>query len=596
MPFPALPARLRPLPGRGVVFLHRASVILPGLVLCLGLAACRATDGTPPVPPPARLDTAPAPALVVAAHPLAVEAGTAVLARGGSAMDAAMAVQLMLGLVEPQSSGVGGGAFILAYDARTRQVSAYLGRERAPASASTALFDAADGTPLPRSQAMLSGRATGVPGAVAVFSLALADHGRLPWAGLFEDTVRTAEAGFTVSRRLARHIHGSFPQASAADVRTFFTTADGQLLDAGDTLRNPAYAATLRHLAEGGPQTFYRGPLAEAVVARTRQAPLPGGMTMDDMAGYAAEKVEPLCRPVATYRLCVPPPPSSGVGLLQLMALLDHTDIAARGADDPQAWFLFAEASRIMYADRDRYVGDPDFVQVPVAGLLDPGYVRARAALIGHAAPAAGHPHGLPAGAPATVPDATDEPGGTTHFVVVDADGNAVSVTSTIESFFGSGRMVGGFFLNNQLTDFAWGGTEGAPAMANAIAPGKRPRSSMTPAVLLDAEGRFAGAIGSPGGNAIPAYVGKTLLGSLLWDLPLADAIALPNLVAHGRRFNGEAARLPPGVLPALRARGVDVQPGSGEDSGLHGVLLRDGRWEWGADPRREGTAGHPVH
>ncbi|UNK56166.1 gamma-glutamyltransferase family protein [Pseudoxanthomonas daejeonensis] len=541
--------------------------------------------------PPAVAGSATGQAIVVAAHPLAVEAGTEVLARGGSAMDAALAVQLMLGLVEPQSSGLGGGAFITAYDARTRQVTTYLGREQAPASASTAMFDDEDGQPLPRDQAMLSGRATGVPGTVAVFALALQDHGRLPWFELFGHTARTAEAGFTISPRMARHIHGTFPQARTKDVQAFFRTADGRVLDAGDTLRNPAYAATLRTLAERGPRAFYEGELASRIVARTLQAPLPGGMTTADLASYAAEKAEPLCRPIGGYRLCTPPPPSSGVGLLQLMALLEQTDIGARGPQDPHAWFLFAEASRIMYADRDRYVGDPRFNPVPVDGLLAPDYVRARIALIGARAAADGYPAGTPAGAPQAGRDETAEAAGTTHFVVVDRDGNAASVTSTVESYFGSGRMVDGFFLNNQLTDFAWDHAQGRPGMANAIAPGKRPRSSMTPAILLDADGRLAGAIGSPGGSAIPAYIGKALVGALYWDLALDEAIALPNLVARGRRFDGEAGGFAPHILDGLHARGVDVRPGAGEDSGLHGILLRDGRWQWGADPRREGTA-----
>ncbi|WP_250064372.1 gamma-glutamyltransferase family protein [Stenotrophomonas mori] len=517
------------------------------------------------------------------------------LERGGSAMDAALAVQLMLGLVEPQSSGIGGGTVLLAYDARSGQVSGYIGREQAPAAAGPGWFDDAQGQPLARADAMLSGRATGVPGTLATFALALQEHGRLPWAQLFDGTIATAEHGFTVTKRLEQHIHGRFPQASSADVRRFFDDGHGGLLQAGDTLRNPAYAATLRTLAAGGADAFYRGALARAIVARTADAPRPGAMTLDDLEGYRAEKVAPLCRPLRGYQLCSLPPPASGVGVLQLMALLDGTDIAQRGADDPQAWFLFAEASRLMYADRDRYVGDPRFTEVPVEGLLAPGYVASRRALIGPRAATAAPAAGRPAGAPAVPADTTDEPGGTSHFVVVDADGNAVSVTTTIESFFGSGRMVEGFFLNNQLTDFAWDRKDGRPGMANAIAGGKRPRSSMSPLLLLDGDGRLAGALGSPGGSAIPAYIGKTLAGLLYWDLPLDQAVALPNLVARGTRFDGEAERFSPALRTALRERGVDVRAGSGEDSGLHGIFLRDGRWEWAADPRRDGTAAFPA-
>jgi gamma-glutamyltranspeptidase/glutathione hydrolase len=314
-------------------------------------------------------------------------------------------------------------------------------------------------------------------------------------------------------------------------------------------------------------------------------------MTLDDLARYRPAKREPLCRTWRIHLLCVPPPPSSGVGLLQLMLILEQTDIGARGPADPQAWYLFAEASRLMYADRDRYVGDPGFVAVPVDGLLDPGYVAGRARLIGARAgppPAAG----TPPGAPVAARDATREPAGTSHFIVGDAAGNVVSMTTTVESLFGSGRMVDGFFLNNQMTDFSFRprDAQGRP-VANAVAPGKRPRSSMAPAILLDGERRFVGAIGSPGGNAILAYIAKSLVGIGYWQLPVADAIALPNLVARGSGFNGEADRFPPQVLAGLRERGVEVRAGSGEDSGVHGVLWRGGRLESGADPRREGVA-----
>ena len=313
-------------------------------------------------------------------------------------------------------------------------------------------------------------------------------------------------------------------------------------------------------------------------------------MTLADLEGYRPVVREPLCRPYRIYVICVPPPPSSGVGLLQLMAMLERTDIGAREAADPQAWYLFAEASRLMYADRDQYVGDPAFTNVPVAGLLDPTYVASRAALIGERAGAPPLP-GTPPGATVAARDATREPAGTTHFIVGDAQGNVVSMTATVESIFGTGRMVDGFFLNNEMTDFSFlpRDAEGRPA-ANAVAPGKRPRSSMVPAIILDREGRYVGAIGSPGGNAILAYVGKALVGFIDWGLPMQEAIALPNLIARGGSFAGEVDRFAPGVIEGLRARGVEVRSGQGEDSGLHGVILRNGRLDGGADPRREGV------
>ncbi|WP_324751142.1 gamma-glutamyltransferase [Sphingomonas sp. LY54] len=548
----------------------RRLALLPAVLASLALAACASVPERQPQPQPQSQ------IFVAAAHPLAAEAGMDVLRKGGSAVDAAVAVQAMLSLVEPQSSGLGGGAFLVHFDAAEGKVSVLDGRETAPAAATPDMFLGADGKPVSRATAMLSGRATGVPGVVAMLKKAHDEKGALPWAALFETTAQRAEQGFTVTKRLERFIHGDSPQAKAPDVTAYFRGAR-----AGDTIRNPAYAAFVRRLAEEGSDAFYRGPTAERIVARTRTGPLPGSMTLADLAGYTPVAREPLC---GTYRLllvCTPPPPASGVGLLQMLAILERTDIADRGPNDPQAWFLFAEASRLMYADRDALVGDPAFVNVPVKAMLDPSYVAGRAALIGPAAGPAPRAGIAPTGA-----DATQEPAGTSHFVVVDARGNAVSMTTTVESFFGSGRMVDGFFLNNQMTDFSL-----RPEGPNAIAPGKRPRSSMTPLIALDAQGRFAAALGSPGGNAILGYVGKTLVGLVDWDLSMQQAIALPNLVARGNAFNGEAAKMPPAVTSGLKARGITVVAGSGEDSGLHGVIRRGATLDGGADPRRDGVA-----
>ena len=558
----------------------RVAMLLSALLLAAGCASTRA-------PGAAAQPAAPA-GFVASAHPLATQAGLDVLRRGGSAVDAAIAVQAMLGLVEPQSSGLAGGAIVLHYDATTRRVDSYLGRERAPASATPAMFSDADGRPLSTAQAMLGGRATGVPGVLPALERAHRDHGRLPWASLFGAATTRAAEGFPVTPRLQRHIAGGFPQAAAPDVVALFAGPNGEPLRTGEVMRNPAYAVSLRRVAEHGAAALQSGPLAEAIIARVAAPPLGATMTAADLAGNRVERGDALCRPLREWVLCVPPPPSSGVGLLQLMLLLDGTDIAARGPHDARAWLLFAEASRLMYADRDHYVGDPDFVAVPVDGLLDPAYLASRRALIGTRAAPVAPPHGQPPGAPPASDDASVEPGGTSHLVVVDRDGNAVSMTTTIESFFGSGRVVGGMLLNNQLTDFSWspGG-----AAANAIAPGKRPRSSMAPVIVLDREGGFVAALGSPGGNAIPAYIAKTLIGALYWTLPLQQAVALPNLVARGERFNGEAASFAPALRAELSALGVEVVPGSGEDSGLHGALLRAGTLEGAADPRREGVA-----
>ncbi|HKP33420.1 MAG TPA: gamma-glutamyltransferase, partial [Sphingomicrobium sp.] len=361
-------------------------------------------------------------------------------------------------------------------------------------------------------------------------------------------------------------------------------------LNAGDRLVNKPYADFLRRLAAQGSAALYSGSTAAKIVARTHATPLGGSMTMADLANYQPIKREPVCGHYRVYILCAPPPPSSGVGLIELMQILGHTDIAARGPNDPQAWYLFAEASRLMYADRDRFVGDPAFVKVPVAGLIDRAYAAQRARLIG---PIAGPPPapGKPELALATGLDATVEPTGTSHLIVRDADGNVVSMTTTVESIFGTGRMVDGFFLNNQLTDFSFSPVDdqGRP-VANAVAPGKRPRSSMVPTILLTSDGRFAGAFGSAGGNAILAYVAKNIVASVDWNLPMPEALAQPNLVARGRNFQGEVDKFSPEVLDGLRKRGIELRPGQGEDSGVTAALIRNGKIDGGADPRREGV------
>ncbi|KQM98256.1 gamma-glutamyltransferase [Sphingomonas sp. Leaf25] len=558
---------------------------------CFGIGRPRTAAADAPVARPA----AAAPAatqqkFVVAANRQAAEAGMAVLRKGGSAIDAAIAVQAMLSLVEPQSSGIGGGAFLTYFNAKTGKVEIFDGRETAPAGAAPTMFLGSDGQPMPFAQAVVSGRATGVPGVVRMLATAHGDHGTLRWRDLFDDAERAAGKGFLVSPRLGRFLAGKSPQLATDDVKRYFGTKGGGFVTAGTRIKNPRYADFLERLAKRGPDALYTGRTAEAIVAATTTGSLPGTMTLADLTGYRAVKRAPLCGNWRVYIVCTPPPPSSGVGLLELLAILGRTDIDTRGPNDPQAWYLFAEASRLMYADRDRYVGDPAFVTVPIAGLLSPTYIADRAKLIG---PVAGPAPvaGVPAGTVTAGIDSTLEPTGTSHFIVGDAAGNVVSMTTTVESFFGSGRMVDGFFLNNQMTDFAFAPRDAqGRAAANAVAPGKRPRSSMTPLVMIDRGGKFAGALGSAGGNAILAYVGKSLVGAVEWKLPMQQALALPNLVAKGDGFQGEVTKFPPAVLSALAARGVRVQPGQGEDSGLHGVIVRDGRIDGGYDPRREGV------
>jgi gamma-glutamyltranspeptidase/glutathione hydrolase len=561
------------------------------LVLALALlGACQHTE-RPDAPPAVTTASARLPAGVVAANPLAVDAGIAVLERGGSAVDAAVAVQAMLGLVEPQSSGLGGGAFLLYYDAKTHQVTAYDGRETAPAGAKPDMFLGDDGKPLSFFDAVTSGRSTGAPGALAMLGLAHQHHGHLPWQELFGSAEQAATDGFPAPTRMTRFANGDFPQARLADARALFSHADGTIVQAGEPFRNPAYAGTLRQVAARGPRALLEGEIAAAIADRTHAEPRPGTLTTADLAAYQPHETQPVCRPYRVYVVCVPPPPSSGIALLQMLGILERTDIGKRGPDDPQAWFLFAEALRLMYADRDRYVADPAFVQVPVDALLDPQYLAARAALIGERALPVAPPAGEPLAALRRGADATQEAAGTSHFVVVDGQGNVVSMTTSVESLFGSGRAVQGFFLNNQLTDFSFVAVEGGHPVANAIAPGKRPRSSMSPVIVLGRDGRIVAALGSPGGSAILSYNAKTLVGVLDWGLTMQQAINLPNVYARGTDFYGEVNKFSPELRAALLARGIEIKAGRGEESGLHGVIVRAGNaLETGADPRREGV------
>ena len=570
------------------------------MVAAGALGACQGGAGTgaglaPGAPAGAAVAEAPVARgpFVAAANPLAVEAGMAVLRRGGTAVDAAVAIQAVLGLVEPQSSGLGGGAFMMLYDADTRAVTAYDGRETAPASATAELFYE-DGRPLSVPDAVLSGRSTGAPGVVAMLGMAQKERGVLPWASLFTDAERLAEDGFTVSPRLAGMIAVNRGQARSRWANAYFTRADGTRYGAGDTLRNPAYAQTLRTLAAGGAEAFYRGPIAAGIAATVAEQPRSGALTEADIAAYRPIERGALCRPFRIYVVCVPPPPSSGVAVLQLLAMAEATPAIDAGPDSAEAWTAFAQLQRLMYADRDRYVGDPAFVGVPVQGLLDDTYVAERAALAPGLTGAA--EAGNPPGGVFRAGDATNEVAGTSHFVVVDDQGNAVSMTTTVESIFGSGRMTGGFFLNNQLTDFSFRATDdqGRP-VANAVAAGKRPRSSMSPVIVLDASGRLVGAIGSPGGPSILAYNAKALIGTLVWGMDTQAAFDLPNLVARGTGVGADTDRFSPALRDGLNAHGITLRPNASENSGLHGGFWKQGPtgwgWDGGADDRREGVA-----
>lgn len=532
-------------------------------------------------------------AMVAAANPLAVDAGLEILRAGGSAVDAAIAVQAVLGLVEPQSSGIGGGAFMMHYDAATGDVVSYDGREVAPAGATPQLFLDSEGRPLPFWDAVQSGRSVGVPGVVAMLALAHREQGRLPWARSWQPAIRLAREGFAVPPRLAAMLRMGAGRLAPDAVR-YFTRADGAgLVGLGDRLSNPDYARTLERIAAQGVRGFYAGPVAEAIVAAAGREPLPGTLSLEDLRDYRAMRHEPLCRGYRIYLVCgMRPPSSGGVAVLAILGLLEHRNSQRPEVPEVDRWHEFIEAQRLAYADRDLYVADDRFVGVPLEGLLERDYLRSRAALIDSQRALARVEAGRPPGAPSRGVDASGGSTGTSHFVIVDTRGNVVSMTTTVESVFGSQRMAAGFFLNNQLTDFSFRVVdEAGRPIANAPAPRKKPRSSMSPTLVFE-NGGFRLALGSPGGNAIIAYVAKALIGTLDWGLTPQQAIELPNVIARGTAVV-EPGKMSPELVAALRARGHEMREARGaEGSGLHAIMLTaDGRLLGAADPRRDGVA-----
>ncbi len=576
---------------------------LPALGLGLLLVGCGAEPrpgkavqvGLPEVPEAKPNPGWHAGAMVAAANPLAVEAGLEILRQGGSAVDAAIAVQAVLGLVEPQSSGIGGGAFLLHYSAATGDVVAFDGREIAPRGATPELFLDTNGQPLPFFRAQKSGRSTGVPGAVAMLEMAHQELGKLPWAASWQPAIRLASDGFPVPPRLAlllRQAQGMDPLGEDAQ---HYLMPKGEAMAEGQTLRNAAYANTLQRIAREGAKGFYTGPVAKAIVAAATREPLPGTLSLEDLRDYRPQRLQPICGPYRAYVVCgMRPPSSGGVAVLSVLGTLANFDMAANGPDSVRGWHLFVEAQRLAYADRDMYVGDDRFVQVPLAGLTDGDYLRSRAALIDPEHAMETVSAGNPPGAARMAPDSGGGFSGTSHFVVVDARGDVVSMTTTVESLFGSQRMAAGFFLNNQLTDFSFlpRGANGLP-IANAPAAGKKPRSSMSPTIVFR-DGQFELAVGSPGGNGIISYVSKALVGMLDWNLTPQQAIDLPNVVARGPVL--AEGRLDPALRDGLVALGHQMGQGRGaEGSGLHAVrVLPDGRLIGGADSRRDGVARSP--
>ncbi len=540
--------------------------------------------------------------MVSAANPLAVDAGYQMLKAGGSAVDAAIAVQMVLTLVEPQSSGIGGGAFLLHADGTI--VKAFDGRETAPASATEKLFQDADGKPMQFFDAVVGGRSVGVPGVLRMLELAHRQYGRLPWPALFAPAIRLATDGFTVSPRLATLLQSESYLKNDPVAAAYFYDREGKPRPAGYLLRNPALAATLQAIADHGADAFYEGRIARDIADKVKRHPTnPGGLTAEDLAGYQARLREPVCSDYRLWRVCgMPPPSSGGIAVAQMLGMLETKNMQALapegGSLNAEAVHLFTEAGRLAYADRNRYVADTDFVPLPggsAAPLLDKGYLRQRAALIAdrsmrHAQ--AGTPPGLHV---AWGTDMSPELPSTSHISIVDAQGNAVSMTTTIENAFGSRQMVDGFLLNNELTDFSAIAADADGPVANRVQPGKRPRSSMAPTFVFEkSTGKLVMVIGSPGGSSIINYVAKVLIGMMDWGLNVQQAIDLPNVGSRNGPTELEQGRVSPMLIEALKARGHDVLVDE-QTSGLHGImrlyLHGEDVWFGGADPRREGIA-----
>ncbi|MGU3315691.1 gamma-glutamyltransferase [Sphingomonas sp. M6A6_1c] len=547
-----------------------------------GLALALAAVSAPAL---AKAPSPQAPGMVSAADPRAAAAGVEILKAGGSATDAAIATMLALNVVEPQSSGIGGGSFWVSHAAGTGKVTTIDAREAAPAAATPRWFYGADGVAMSHDEAVPGGRSVGVPGALRGMALAHRQSGKLPWARLFEPAIRLARDGFQATPRF-RHSIASYGAYLTPAARTLFTVpADG-------IVRNPAQAALLQRIAKQGPDSFYVGPQAAKLVATVNGAARnPSKMTAGDLATYDAKPRPEVCVPYRTYRICgMGPPSSGGITVLMILKQLERFDMAKLGKDSPVAWHLFAESSRLAYADRNLYVGDPDYVRVPVDGLLDPAYLATRSALIAPDRTMASVAAGTPRGAPARTPAPVSEVAGTTDLAVADRAGNVVEVTTTVEGPFGSGLIVDGTVLNNELTDFDIVPVDAGYLVANRVEGGKRPRSSMAPTIVYDASGKVRLAVGAAGGSTIIAQIAKALVGVLDWNLSAQDAIALGLVYAPGPVATLEAGTAAAALQPALAALGERTQVAP---LGLkaNAIEWKRGRWVGAADPRSEGVA-----
>ncbi len=531
--------------------------------------------------------------MIAAANPYAAQAGRQMMRAGGSAVDAAIAAQLVLTLVEPESSGIGGGDFMMVFDPRTKKVVSYDGRETAPASATPDMFLDATGKPRGHFDVVPGGLSTGVPGVIAMFDMAHRKYGRLPWAKLFVPAIKLAQNGFPVGRKLAATLR-AFPQlAGMPDIKRYFYKTDGTPLAQGEILKNPELAATLRVIAKRGPKAFYRGTIAQHIVDAVQHAPVnPGGMTLADLASYHAVERPAVCGEYRTYRLCSMGPPSSGgVAVLQILGMLERFPATQLQPNSLSGVHLFTQASRLAFADRAMYLGDPDVVNVPVAGLLDKSYLAQRSTLIDPTKDMGMAVAGTPPQKHANfAPQKSQQLPGTSHLSVVDDRGQVVAMTMTVEFVFGSEIMANGFFLNNELTDFSFDPARDGKPVANAPAPGKRPMSAMSPTIVFGPDGKFVIATGSPGGPAIIDFVAQSLIDMIDGGMTAREAVAAPHMLNLNSPTILEKDTALGSLSAPLTAMGHTVSARELE-SGLHIVQRVHGGYVGGADPRRDGVA-----
>ena len=531
--------------------------------------------------------------MISTANPLATKAGLEMLRVGGSAVDATIAAQMVLSLVEPQSSGIGGGAFLMHFDASRSRVESYDGRETAPHSAHPKMF-IKNGKRMKFMQAAAGGTSVGVPGLVRMLGLAHREHGKLPWRHLFQPAIKLAETGFAISPRLAKLLGREKILRKTPAALGYFYTEGGKNQPIGTLIKNEALAKTLRKIADNGAGIFYQSEIAYGIVDTVRRTSKnPSGMTLDDVASYQAVKRPPVCSPYRQWQICgMGPPSSGGLSIAQIFGVLEQFDLPTMKPTSVKAVHLVGEAGALAFADRNAYVADGDFIPVPINGMLDQEYLKSRAALISLArAGGKRQPGNPPKPAAFNFAPGDDTKGhSTSHISTIDADGNAVSMTTSIENVFGSRLMTGGFILNNQLTDFSFSPERGGKPVANRAAPGKRPRSSMSPTLVLDKDGLLVMAIGSPGGSRIIGYVAKALVASLDWGMDMQTSIDLPYFLNRNGALELERGTVLEGLKPEFEKLGHTVKLTS-RASGLHGIRVIPGGLQGGADKRREGVA-----